>query len=153
MDWLPRLLLRLLLASLGYAGAAFVGGLVVLVSRPLFEGSGRVEWLMGATLLMGIVSLFVLRPAIVGILISEIFAIRSWLFHVINYLVSAWIGWHIIAHASTSPFHLEIVVGGIAGGLVYWGVAGRNAGLSKPVSDKNDPSPPGPQQPRRMPIA
>ena len=153
MERLPRLLMRLLLALLGYVAAAFVGSLVVLISRLLFDGSGRVEWLMGSTLIMGIASLFVLRPAIVGILISEIFAIRSWLFHVINYLVSAWIGWRIVANASISPFDLQIVVGGIAGGLIYWGVAGCYAGLFKPTSDKNDPSPPGPQQPRHRPVA
>ena len=138
MDWLPRLLMRLLLAFLGYGAAAFVGALVVLISKYLLDGTGRVEWLLGATWLLGRTFLSLLRPAIIGILISEIFAIRSWLFHVASYLVSAWIGWRIMYGAGISPFNLVTVVGGIAGGLVYWGVAGRNAGLSKPISGGND---------------
>ena len=36
-------------------------------------------------------------PGSVGILISEAFAIRSWIFHALNGAISGWIGWQMFA--------------------------------------------------------
>ena len=41
-------------------------------------------------------------PGAIGILISEAFAIRSWIFHALNGAVSAWIGWQMFANFDQS---------------------------------------------------
>ena len=62
--------------------------------------------------------------AAVGILFSEAFAIRSWMFHVANGVVSAWIGAQLFAPTDGAtavagdPFY--VVAAGLAGGLAYW---------------------------------
>jgi hypothetical protein len=76
-------------------------------------------------------------PAALGILISEAFAIRSWMFHVANGGLSAWVGWiAMVDLRKPSEFYEQplIVVGaGIAAGFAYWLVAGWSAGFWKPV--------------------
>ena len=78
-----------------------------------------------------------LAPAALGVLIAEAFAIRSWMFHVANGGLSAWIGW-IAMEDVRKPYEVFdqplIVVGaGIAAGFAYWAIAGWSAGFWKPV--------------------
>jgi hypothetical protein len=78
-----------------------------------------------------------LWPMILGALIAEAFAIRSWVFHVCNGGVSAWVGLNTMAEMS-GPYDLYnapvIVIGaGIVAGLAYWLVAGWSAGFWRPV--------------------
>ena len=105
MDNFVRLLLRFILVPLGYFVAVMAGALVILVR--LMEDSGSV--LLSANpddQAIAVLRLrvrgagFVCRAAqldvaagSIGILISEAFAIRSWMFHACNGAVSAWIGW------------------------------------------------------------
>jgi len=83
------------------------------------------------------VTVFVLLPASVGILISEAFAIRTWIFHVLNGVASAWLGAQMFGGVGGKniPFDqpLVLVAAGIAGGFAYWAVAGFSAGFYKPV--------------------
>ena len=76
-------------------------------------------------------------PGAVGILISEAFAIRSWIFHALNGAVSAWVGSQMFAafDKSNEPMNEPrfVVAAGLAGGFAYWAVAGWNAGFWKPV--------------------
>ena len=86
-----------------------------------------------------------LWPAVLGALIAEAFAIRSWIFHLCNGGVSAWVGLNTMAEMS-GPYDLYnapvIVIGaGIAAGFAYWAIAGWSAGFWKPVF-----APPPPQQ-------
>ena len=78
-----------------------------------------------------------LTPAAIGALIAETFAIRSWIFHVANGGISAWIGLYAMLDArQPAEFYSEpiIVVGaGIVAGFVYWLIAGCTAGFWKPV--------------------
>jgi hypothetical protein len=71
------------------------------------------------------------------IIISEAFAIRSWIFHAGNGAVSAWIGWSLFGYidATRVPVNepLAVVAAGLAAGLAYWLVAGWSAGFWKPV--------------------
>src|SRR5262249_25891152 len=76
-------------------------------------------------------------PAAVGVLIAEGFAIRSWIYHAANGGVSGWIGWSMMQDVQQQYRFLTepkvMVAAGLAGGLVYWLVAGWTAGFWKPV--------------------
>jgi hypothetical protein len=76
-------------------------------------------------------------PAAIGVLISETFAIRSWIFHAGNGAVSAWIGWSLFGYVDDSRIPLNeplpVIAAGLAGGLAYWAIAGWSAGFWKPV--------------------
>jgi hypothetical protein len=147
MDDVVRLLLRFVLVPLGYFVAALAGTVVILVAswRLLEIGSmsdpdGKALAVMGFVISGPVLFVFIfatlMLPASIGILISEAFAIRSWMFHVLNGVISSWAGWVIFAPMDGSKMPLEpttIVAAGIAGGLAYWAVAGFNAGFWKPV--------------------
>ena len=154
MDNLLRLMLRFVLVPLGYFAASVAGTLVVLAaSWRLVDGTLRdvpdaatfalLGFAIGGPILLVMVLTFLMLPASIGILISEAFAIRSWIFHVLNGVASAWIGWQFygarivadIAQVENLPFEQPIVVvaAGIAGGFAYWAVAGFSAGFYKPV--------------------
>ena len=70
-------------------------------------------------------------PAAIGILISEAFAIRSWIFHAGNGAVSAWIGWSMFGYVDDTRIPLNeplaVIAAGLAGGFAYWAVAGWSA--------------------------
>jgi len=78
-----------------------------------------------------------LVPALIGVLIAEAFAIRSWIFHIANGALSSWVGWYTLGALDRGIDYYQeplIVVGaGIVAGFVYWLVAGWNAGFWKPV--------------------
>ena len=155
MENLIRLLMRFILVPLGYLAASIAGTLVVLVASwqlidvarsghpdaPAFVFLGLA---IGGPILLLLVTVFVLLPASVGILISEAFAIRSWIFHVLNGIASAWLGWQLYGSLAGKdmPFNepLVVVAAGIAGGFAYWAVAGFSAGFYKPIF-KSDPPP------------
>ena len=76
-------------------------------------------------------------PGSVGMLISEAFAIRSWIFHALNGAISAWLGWQMFGRSTVGHVPMNettfIFGAGLAGGFAYWAVAGRSAGFWKPV--------------------
>lgn len=170
MDSFFRLLVRLLLVPLGYLAAVVAGAAVILV------GEWRVGSLFAATqpdaaavgFVVGIVTTVVVLVALlsvmwmvaaVGILFSEAFAVRSWMFHAANGVVSAWIGAQLFApdkavpSVATAPFY--VIAAGLAGGLAYWLVAGSTAGFFKPVlrsaAARAGYPPLPPQQPQAAP--
>ena len=148
MDNLIRFLLRFLLVPLGFFAAALAGTLVILIASwqlidlalsghpdgPAYAFFGAA---IGGPILMVLVIVIVFLPASIGILISEAYAIRSWMFHVFNGVVSAWLGWHLYGAVAGESLPLDqplvIVAAGIAGGFAYWAVAGFSAGFYKPV--------------------
>jgi hypothetical protein len=92
---------------------------------------------LAPALVLSAAAMAMLAPAAVGALISEAFAIRSWMFHVVNGGLSAWIGW-IAMEELRKPYEffdqaLIVVGAGIAAGFAYWAVAGWSAGFWKPV--------------------
>jgi len=148
MENLIRLLMRFILVPLGYLAASIAGTLVVLVaSWQLIDvaRSGHPDatayvvlgLAIGGPIRLLLVTVFVLLPASVGILISEAFAIRTWIFHVLNGVASAWLGAQMFGGVGGKniPFDqpLVLVAAGIAGGFAYWAVAGFSAGFYKPV--------------------
>jgi hypothetical protein len=145
MDVVGRLLLRLLLIPLGYFIATIVGTLVIVVGAwhlgdapPDEEGFVLLGLVLAAPFLLLHLLYVMWMPAAIGILLAEAFAVRSWLFHAGNGAVTAWIGRAVFGYIDVSRTPIDgpvtVIAAGIAGGLAYWAVAGRNAGPWLPAS-------------------
>ncbi|MDI4666300.1 hypothetical protein K9U40_18505, partial [Xanthobacter autotrophicus] len=167
MDNFARLLLRLILVPLGYLAAVMAGSAVILIGEwrigSLFDAAQPdaaavgfvVAIVASATVLVVLLALMWLVAA-VGILFSEAFAVRSWMFHAANGVVSAWIGSQLFTPAdgtpavAADPFY--VVAAGLAAGLAYWLVAGSTAGFFKPIlrtpAERAGRLPPPPAPPR-----
>ena len=150
-----RLLLRFLIVPLGYLAAVVAGSCVILFGSwqlgtvLLSDDPNTFAYGMFGTVLAGPVLFIVLLammwlPASIGILISEAFAIRSWIFHAANGAASGWIGWQLFSSFDESRVPLNepqyVIAAGLAGGFAYWLVAGWSAGFWKPVFAQ--PAPP-----------
>jgi len=138
------LLGRLFVIAIGFLFAAIAAGLVVVGMLLFPELSQIVDGPIdhdALNIVMGFgfifVSGFALLPALVVVLITETFSIRSALAYAIG---GGLVG--VACYLGLVPFdpgtlhfdgiirrHLEIMAGaGIVGGMVYWLIAGRNAG-------------------------
>src|SRR5262249_45826155 len=107
MESLVRLVMRLLLVPLGAAAAILAATLVLVVAHwgdfiQLMQARPDVEgyWVLiivivgpALALMLAFGVAFTVLPAAIGVLIAETFAIRSWIFHVANGGLSAWVGW------------------------------------------------------------
>ncbi len=153
---------RLIVIFIGFLFACFVGGMIVVVALlfPEFAdlGAGPID--QGAIdILLGFgfifVSGFALVPAMLIAAITEAFYIRSALAYAVGGGVvglACYLGL-VPFHPETLQFegivrrHLEIMTGaGIAAGVVYWMIAGRNAGLWRRPPPPRSPPPPLPSQ-------
>jgi hypothetical protein len=148
---LGRLILRFLLVPFGVFIATIVAAFVVCFghwtqfAKIIADDPRAPENIVLAVLFIGpvvalimaVAAVAMLMPAILGVLISEAFAIRSWIFHVANGALASWIGWIAMRDfLKPNEFYNDpaIVVGaGIAAGFAYWAVAGCTAGFWKPV--------------------
>jgi hypothetical protein len=150
MEILLRLLLRVLLVPLGILAAVVTATLVAAVANwtrfmalvladPNATPEGFWAVVAGAALvvIMAVAVVAMLLPGLLAVLISEGFAIRSWIFHALSGGVSIWVGW-----AAMDEFRRQyefyddpkiVVAAGIAAGFAYWAVAGWSAGFWKPV--------------------
>ena len=146
MDSLGRLLLRVVLVPLGYFVAVIVGTLVIVfgswklgvaASDPDHQPFAVFGFVFAAPVLLVMLLSMMWLPAAIGILVSETFAIRSWIFHAGNGAASAWIGWSLFGYIDESRIPLNeplpVVAAGLAGGLAYWAIAGWSAGFWKPM--------------------
>ena len=106
MDSFVRLLVRFILVPLGYLAAVIAGGCVILFGSwkfgtALTSGNsdafsyGLFGMVIAGPILFGTLLVTMWLPAAVGVLISEAFAIRSWIFHALNGAASAWLGWQM----------------------------------------------------------
>ena len=163
MENLVRLLLRFILVPLGYFVAVLAGALVIVfgswkLGQSAADPNAQVTAIFGfvfATPVLVVMLLSVMwLPGAIGILISEAFAIRSWVYHAGNGAVSAWIGWSLFGYVDDTRIPLNeplaVLAAGLAGGLAYWAVAGWSAGFWKPVFRDSDavalpPASPPPQ--------
>ena len=163
MDVILRLLLRFLLVPLGYLAAVLVGACVILLgswrfaemlmsSHPDALAYGVFGIAMAGPFLFIILFSVMWLPGAIGILISEAFAIRSWIFHALNGAISAWLGTQLLSglnHGEAINETTFIFGAGLAGGFAYWAVAGWSAGFWKPVFARSaapplpPPAPPG----------
>ena len=146
MDSLGRLLLRFVLVPLGYFVAVVVATLVIVfgswrlgqvAAHPDMQAFAIFGFVFAAPVLLVMLLSLMWLPAAIGILISETFAIRSFLFHAGNGAVSALIGWNLFGYIDETGIPLNeplaVIAAGLAGGLAYWAIAGWNAGFWKPV--------------------
>jgi hypothetical protein len=145
-----RLLLRLIVVPLAIVLAVYAatlvavaanwGGFVEMVSPSLSDGRllvGVAAFLLLA-FVASIATFSMLLPGLIGVLVSETFSIRSWVFHALNGGLSMWVGRATVGYVEP-PFEfydqpLVVLAAGLAAGLVYWAVAGWNAGFTKPAS-------------------
>ncbi len=148
------LIVRIFVVLFGFLAASFAAGAVVIGAVLFPEWSdvnlGLDDSTMSIIAAFGFifVSGFALLPAMILALITEAFSIRSLLFYA---LAGAAIG--AACYLSLVPFdtttmsfngiirrELEVMTGaGVVAGLVYWLIAGRNAGAWR-----GSPSGPGP---------
>ncbi len=151
MESVLRLILRLFLVPLGGVVAVTIAMILLVVAhwhefaaladaRPDEQGYWLLAFVLAGPVLAFLFSLAValtLLPAAVGVLISEAFAIRSWIYHAANGGLAAWIGWSLMQDTQNDYRFLAepkiLVAAGLAGGLAYWVVAGSTAGFWKPV--------------------
>ncbi|MBB5045388.1 Na+/proline symporter [Rhodopseudomonas rhenobacensis] len=135
---------RLFVILFGFLGASLVAGMIVVGAMlyPEFSDMGvepidpdALNIIFGFGFIF--VSGFALLPALIVVLITEAFNIRSILAYALG---GAAVG--LACYLGLLPFdpgsmrfdgivrrHLEIMTGaGIVAGLVYWVIAGRNAG-------------------------
>ena len=145
-----RFLLRFLLVPFAASVAVCVALTVVIVAHwnrfaALMAANpappeDAVLLLIAPALVLSAAAMAILSPAAIGALIAEAFAIRSWMFHVANGGLSAWIGW-VALEEFRKPYEffdqaLIVAGAGIAAGFAYWLVAGWNAGFWKPVFEE-----------------
>jgi hypothetical protein len=159
MDNLLRLLLRFILVPLGYLAAVIAGTLVILfgswrlgefaaLSDPDVAPIMIIGLAVAGPILLTVLVSIMWLPSAIGILISEAFALRSWMFHAGNGAVSAWIGWNLFGNLDASRIPLNepmpIIAAGLAAGFAYWAVAGWTAGFWKPVFRRPEAPAPAP---------
>jgi hypothetical protein len=148
LDVILRLLLRFIIVPLGYLAAVLAGACVILFgswrfgevfmsSHPDAFAYGLFGFAVAGPVLFVVLLAMMWLPGAVGILISEAFAIRSWIFHALNGAASAWLGWQMFGAFDMSDIPLNepryVIGAGLAGGFAYWAVAGRTAGFWKPI--------------------
>ena len=156
---LIRFILRFLLVPIGGVFAAMAATFVVcfahwtqfiklIASDPQApENLFLAVILVGPSLLviMSVAAFAMLMPATLGMVISEIFAIRSILFHLANGALASWIGWATMQQFLKGyEFYKDptiLVCAGIAAGFVYWLIAGWSAGFWKPIFSRPSPPP------------
>ncbi|MGD9838541.1 MAG: hypothetical protein AB7F72_02555 [Afipia sp.] len=148
---------RLFAVFFGFLAACLVASIVVLwaiffpemsdVSLDIDQGAINMVLGFGFVLVSG----FALLPALVLALVTEAFAIR----HILAYAVIGGLA-GLFCYLGFIPFdtvnmtfngivrrHLEVMVGaGILGGVVYWMIAGRNAGAWRVQPQAPPPPPP-----------
>jgi hypothetical protein len=134
---------RLFAIFFGFLAACFVAGAVIVYAllfpemdmQSLEVDSSAVNLILGFGFVL--ISGFALLPALIAVLITEAFSIR----HILAYAVAGGIA-GLCCYLAFIPFdtvtmtfegiirrHLEVMVGsGVLGGVIYWVIAGRNAG-------------------------
>jgi len=157
MDSFLRLLLRVFLVPLGYLAAVTVGacvlvlgswqtGSMMLSQNPDTAAAAFFGALIAGPIMVVVIASTMWMPSSVGILISEAFAIRSWIFHALNGAISGWVGWQMFSATDqfTTPMNETTFIfgAGLAGGFAYWAVAGWSAGFWKPVFRRSELPPP-----------
>jgi hypothetical protein len=155
--FIGRFLMRLLLVPIGGCVAIGVGMLfamvahwnrVVTVTADDYSGLETFLVLIPA---LAVGSGVMLLPAVLGAMIAEAFAIRSWMFHVVNGGLSAAVSLISIGAFdktyALSDAPLIAIGAGIMAGFAYWAVAGWSAGFWKPVFASPPASPPVPIAP------
>lgn len=141
---LARIVARLVLAPIGFCCGVLAGFvLLAVVSADHFDAVAMFPedvMILGYDLSVNAITVALLfapllgAPAIVAALIAEMFSIRSWVYHAVAGAGSALMPWALAPSSFEGPIFTapEILAAGLVGGLTYWLIAGRRAGLSDP---------------------
>jgi len=144
-----RALVRLLLVPLGYFFAVLAGTLVIVIGAwklgrppPGEESLALLAIALAAPFLLLHLLYVMWLPAAIGVLVAEAFAVRAWIYHAGNGAASAWVAWRLLGEPEPIPLDqpATVIAAGLAGGLAYWLIAGRNAGLWPPPAVAPGPS-------------
>ena len=154
---------RLFVVFFAFLAACFVAGMIVVVAvlYPEFSDFGGEIDQSAINVLLGFgfifLSGFALLPALIIVLITEAFYIRSMLAYALGGAIvgaACYLGL-VPFDTATMHFdgiirrHLEIMTGaGIVAGLIYWMIAGRSAGAWREPRPPLRPPPPLPSQSR-----
>lgn len=144
---LARLAARLILAPLGFCCGVVAGfALLAIISAEHFAAVTLFPedvMILGYDLSVNALTVMLLfaplmgAPAIVAVLIAEMFSIRSWVFHAAAGAGSALMPWTLAPSSFESPNFTapEILAAGCVGGLTHWLIAGRKSGLGDPETE------------------
>lgn len=146
-----HLLTRIMVISLGLALAALAGSVVAayaLAVAPRLNVSSL--WIADAGLALAARNppfmilvtaslaqvLTIWKVALVGIVASEVFEIRSWMFQAANGAAAGFVASHLhglgLAEGVAFVSPDNMLTAGLVGGAAYWAVAGWNAGFREP---------------------
>jgi hypothetical protein len=157
IDTLIRLLLRFVVVPFGAAAAVATGTAVLVIAHhnalsTLIEAEPQAQQdyfmalLLAGPLLVLLLSIWAFHmfvPAAIGVAISEVLALRSWIYHAANGGIAAWFGWALTQDIQDEYRFLAepriLIAAGLLGGLVYWLVAGWSAGFWKPAGRERRP--------------
>jgi hypothetical protein len=157
MDTLIRLVLRFILVPLGGVAAVAAETAVIVIAHhdaiaalqnadPQAQQDYFFALVFAGPLLAVLLSIWAFHafvPALIGVVISEALAIRSWIYHAANGGISAWLGWALTQDIQDEYRFLTepkiLIAAGLLGGLVYWIIAGWTAGFWKPVGPDRRP--------------
>lgn len=138
---LARFAVRLLLAPLGFTCGVLAGfaTLALMAADHVRTVSVMPEgvMLLGYDLSVNAATLAMLfapllgAPAIVAVLIAEMFSIRSWVYHAIAGAGAALMPWSLAPSSFDGQAFAvtQILAAGFIGGLTHWLVAGRSSGI------------------------
>ncbi len=146
MSSIGRILGRLIAVAVSYVLACIAAGLVVAgsyvvrayMAGPIEVGQGRllVETLVVSGFIASFVSIYAFAPAMIAIVVAEIFAIRRALFYAVCGAIAGALGYAAFTEggftndaAEFGPALLLVTGAGIVAGFVYWYFAGRSAGI------------------------
>src|SRR6516162_9127226 len=141
MDDVVRLLMRFILVPLGYFAGVLAGTLMILFGSwkigqvDNFNGDAQAiavyGFIFAAPVLLVILLSVMWLPAAIGVLLAEVFALRSWMFHAGNGVASAWIAWNLFGYMDERHVALNppgaVIAAGLAGGFAHSPLGGRNA--------------------------
>jgi hypothetical protein len=157
VDVLIRLFLRFILVPLGSAAAIMAGMAVLVIAHhkalvalveagPQAQEDYFIALVFAGPLLALLLSIWAFHmfvPAMIGVVVSEALAIRSWMYHAANGGVSAWLGWALTQDIQEEYRFLTepniLIAAGLVGGLVYWLIAGWTAGFWRPTGPAQRP--------------
>ena len=141
---LARIATRLLIAPVGFVCGLLVG--VITLAAISAGALGEValfpdevallgmEFAVGAWTLAFLFAPLVGAPAIVAVVIAEMFAIRSWVYYAAGGALCAALPWALLPSGVDGPLFqpVEVLACGFVGGLTHWLIAGRGAGVLDP---------------------
>lgn len=148
MDGVFRLILRLLLVPTAVLVAMVAQALIILFGQwqlgtvvgGIIDPAQAVDVVAALMAAMWLTSLFLgvaWLLAAIGILFSEAFALRSWVFHLANVTLCTGVATRLFPLVTGEPAPMEdmlyILAAGFGGGLAYWIIAGWSAGFHRPV--------------------